>query len=173
MGQITMFNLSVSHCQICGHELTDPQSVRLGIGPICRAKEATENDFAQDAENCKDNLISEPLNPNGLVLRRDDNGVWTNIPHIVIHHSPTGFEFGYGGSGPADLALNVVEILLHQLNHNGPRMKCFDGTCFELAYSLHQDFKWTFISQCPREGVRLPYETIKDWVTERMEVIHA
>lgn len=29
------------------------------------------------------------------------------LPHLV-HHSPTGFEFGYGGSGPADLARSIV-----------------------------------------------------------------
>lgn len=25
-----------------------------------------------------------------------------------VHHSPTGFEWGYGGSGPADLALSIL-----------------------------------------------------------------
>ncbi len=171
MGQITMFNLSVTHCQICGRELTDPQSIRLGIGPICRAKEAADHDQAQHTDTCKDHLILESLNPNGLVLRRDDDGgVWTNVSHVVTHHSPTGFEFGYGGSGPADLALNVVENILYHLNYTGPRMRCFDGTCFELAFTLHQDFKWDFISQCPRAGGRIPYEVIKTWIIERMEV---
>jgi hypothetical protein len=38
-----------------------------------------------------------------------------SLPHVlenVGHHSPDGFEMGYGGSGPADLALT---ILLHHL----------------------------------------------------------
>lgn len=26
------------HCSVCGRELTDPTSVALGIGPICRSK---------------------------------------------------------------------------------------------------------------------------------------
>lgn len=26
----------------------------------------------------------------------------------VVWHSPTGFEYGYGGSGPADLALSIL-----------------------------------------------------------------
>lgn len=29
------------------------------------------------------------------------------LKHIV-RHSPTGFEWGYGGSGPADLALSIL-----------------------------------------------------------------
>ncbi len=110
-----------------------------------------------------DNYLMEPLE-SGLVLRRDDQGVWTNCPHIVIHHSPTGFEFGYGGSGPADLALNVVEVLLNRLGHDGPRMKCFDGECFERAYELHQGFKWAFIASASREGARIPYQEMVDWI---------
>jgi hypothetical protein len=35
--------------------------------------------------------------------------VTSNVPHLVTYHSPTGFEFGYRGSGPADLSLNIVE----------------------------------------------------------------
>ena len=28
--------------------------------------------------------------------------------HHVIYHSPTGFAWGYGGSGPADLAMSIL-----------------------------------------------------------------
>jgi len=31
-----------------------------------------------------------------------------NIKQEIVCHSPTGFEWGYGGSGPADLALNIL-----------------------------------------------------------------
>jgi len=33
------------------------------------------------------------------------------VPHL-IHHSPTGMEFGYNGSGPADLALSLLTFHL-------------------------------------------------------------
>ena len=33
------------------------------------------------------------------------------VPHLV-HHSPTGMEFGYAGSGPADLALSLLTFHL-------------------------------------------------------------
>lgn len=43
------------------------------------------------------------------VKRKDEDGhaVLYDMPHI-IYHSPTGLEYGYGGSGPADLALSIL-----------------------------------------------------------------
>lgn len=35
-----------------------------------------------------------------------DDGFSMPLRHLV-YHSPTGFEFGYGGSGPADLARSI------------------------------------------------------------------
>lgn len=52
------------------------------------------------------------------------------------NHSPDGFEWGYGGSGPAQLALAILADLLH----NDPR-----------AARLHQEFKWDVIAGLPRE----------------------
>lgn len=49
----------------------------------------------------------------------------------VWNHSPDGFEVGYGGSGPAQLAL---AILLEA------------GLSDKRAVRLHQPFKWTFIA---------------------------
>ncbi|GAH87977.1 unnamed protein product [marine sediment metagenome] len=43
------------------------------------------------------------------------------------NHSPTGFSWGYGGSGPAQLAL----ALLYDVTKDK-----------ELSLKLHQDFKW-------------------------------
>ena len=38
----------------------------------------------------------------------------TNVEHQLVRHSPDGFEWGYGGSGPADLARSIVGDLLEQ-----------------------------------------------------------
>jgi hypothetical protein len=35
------------------------------------------------------------------------------LPHL-LRHSPDGFEYGYGGSGPSDLARSLVGDLLGQ-----------------------------------------------------------
>ena len=50
----------------------------------------------------------------------------------LANHSPTGFAWGYGGSGPAQLSL---AILADHLRND------------ELALKLHQDFKWALISK--------------------------
>ena len=53
----------------------------------------------------------------------------------VRNHSPSGFEWGYGGSGPSQLAL---AILLEEMDE-------------EIALSLYQDFKWVVIAQLESE----------------------
>ena len=110
----------------------------------------------------------------GLILRRAKSGneeiVETNVLHLLVEHSPTGFEFGYGGSGPADLALNTVEIILHYISHKGPRMACLSGNCFQKAYELHQEFKWKFIASAHRNTTNIiPYEFMEKWVQEKLE----
>lgn len=50
-------------------------------------------------------------------------------------HSPTGFEWGYGGSGPAQLAL---ALLADALNDD------------ERALRLYQNFKWAIVGHLPR-----------------------
>ena len=37
--------------------------------------------------------------------------VETNVPLHAVHHSPEGFNWGYLGSGPSDLAMNIIEEL--------------------------------------------------------------
>ena len=107
------------------------------------------------------------------VMRRGEalaevGGVFTNVPHIVTHHSPTGFEFGYGGSGPADLALNVCQAYLNMQDYRGRKSKCWDGECWTLAWVLHQDFKRDFVAAVPREGATIPFSVLDNWFTLHM-----
>jgi len=62
------------------------------------------------------------------------------------NHSPTGFEFGYGGSGPAQLALAILADC------------CGD----ELAVTYHQPFKWAVIARLPAEGGSLTGTFVRD-----------
>lgn len=71
----------------------------------------------------------------------------------VYNHSPTGFEFGYGGSGPAQLAL---AILLDYTNDK------------DLSVSLHQDFKWHFIGGLDHPGGEITGEQITEWITQKI-----
>jgi hypothetical protein len=62
------------------------------------------------------------------------------------NHSPTGFEFGYGGSGPAQLALAILADC------------CGD----ELAVTYHQPFKWAVIARFPADGGSLTGTFVRD-----------
>lgn len=90
-------------------------------------------------------------------------GVITNVPHLVVHHSPNGYEFGYGGSGPADLALNVCQFFLNMTGYEGEQIRLYDGKCWSLAWKLHQKFKWEIVALVPRSGASIPFSTIDAW----------
>src|SRR2546422_136834 len=62
------------------------------------------------------------------------------------NHSPTGFEWGYGGSGPAQLAL---AILADHLDDD------------DEAVRLHQDFKREVVANFNRRGWTLTAEQIQ------------
>lgn len=76
----------------------------------------------------------------------------TNVPWTVIHHSPTGFEWGYSGSGCADLALNVLNAFIPPGKDNLPAVTCYKGECSQTAWDLHQGFKQEFIATMPKNG---------------------
>lgn len=62
----------------------------------------------------------------------------------VHNHSPDGFSWGYGGSGPAQLALAVVLKLTGKP----------DG---------YQDFKWAVIAKLPNGDFKTEFELETDW----------
>ena len=61
------------------------------------------------------------------------------------NHSPTGFEWGYGGSGPSQLALALLA------DHFGDDQK---------AVELHHYFKWEVVAKLPKRGWTLTSEQI-------------
>lgn len=77
--------------------------------------------------------------PEGCCVQIDDG---SKIPpllpprHDLANHSPTGFEWGYAGSGPAQLAL---AILAHAIGDD------------KRAVRLHQSFKREYIATLPRD----------------------
>jgi hypothetical protein len=69
----------------------------------------------------------------------------------IRNHSPTGFAWGYGGSGPSQLAL---AILLNEFGH-------------KVAERFYMDFKWKFIATLPNETNsqwELTSEQIRNWL---------
>jgi hypothetical protein len=113
---------------------------------------------------CADLPLDLPIEQHGIVLRRSDQQTSTNVPHLVTHHSPTGYEWGFGGSGPADLALNILEWHLRREGYHGETVPCYEGRCFRLAWDLHQAFKRDVIAVCDREDAHISLETVTNWL---------
>lgn len=168
---------TVSYCSRCNKPLTNPVSIQAGMGPICRGHGGKDMTELSQRSDFDDELILDTYLREALVLERNNDRVCTNVPHLVVHHSPNGFEFGYAGSGPADLALNVCQVYLNAIGYIGEKTSCFDGQCWSLAWVLHQDFKRAFIETAPREGKTIPFALIKEWfdthITDDLKTMYA
>lgn len=87
-------------------------------------------------------------------LLEDENLIYINGERLeaqasqkLRNHSPSGFAWGYGGSGPAQLAL---AILLKYL----PAKK---------ALVKYQDFKWEVIAKLPQTDFETEIE-MDNWI---------
>jgi hypothetical protein len=65
------------------------------------------------------------------------------------NHSPTGFEWGYGGSGPAQLALAILA------DHTGDD---------DEAVTLHQDFNRLVVAQLPFRRWEITGVQLESWL---------
>lgn len=75
----------------------------------------------------------------------------SNVPHSIVRHSPDGFNCGYGGSGPAEFALNILKYV----------------TSEEPSASLYQKFKGEFIATVicgDNEMIILSEALVRKWV---------
>ena len=75
------------------------------------------------------------------------------LKHIK-RHSPTGLEYGYAGSGPADLALSILTDLFNP----------------EVADRYYQSFKHEVISNLNGESFTLSGSGIIKWMEDKKEV---
>jgi hypothetical protein len=130
-----------STCVRCGRQLTDPRSIENGIGPVCAQRGLWQMEFFEKEGTVNSTI---PYDGGDIVVCRDDSGTVVNVPHKHVYHSPTGFEWGYGGSGAADLALNILALF----------------TDYEHAFRYHQDFKWKYIASLPKKRGRIPRDVV-------------
>ena len=98
----------------------------------------------------------EPSSPVLAVrLWRDADGVARmTCPHAV-RHSPSGPEWGYGGSGPADCARSVLLALLGETT----------------ADAHYQAFKAEVVAQLPEVGAVISRAAVLAWLSGRVEPV--
>lgn len=107
----------------------------------------------------------------------------------VVRHSPTGLEWGYGGSGPSDLARSILLEVLGDVGRcetcggtnrlvydervkdframrpsdRKPFERCFD--CDDGYRHLpYQDFKFDVVARLDRDGFTLTFLQVTDWL---------
>jgi hypothetical protein len=175
--------MSSAVCERCHRGLKDPESVKLGMGPVCRAKSGKGGGdmFKDDGRTIAD-LPFDPESMDVVCSRRptgehdwDGHSVLKthfNISQAVVSHSPSGFEWGYGGSGPADFALNVLNLFVPPRADGFAPVKCYDGECSSTAWALHNDFKESFIAPLPKDGGRIRGADIRAWLSVRVGLVN-
>jgi hypothetical protein len=77
--------------------------------------------------------------------------LFPNRSQSVRNHSPDGFNWGYGGSGPGQLAL---ALLLEFTNH------------VQFSLRHYQTFKFRYIAQLPQSDFTLPIVPVREYIRE-------
>lgn len=108
---------------------------------------------------------------------RDDTGVHVTVNgrplRHIDYHSPDGFEWGYGGSGPADLALSILANHFNERHVTGAylrRLKLTGGA--PRCWRYHQDFKRDAIAELGRgqaDTWTLTSDDINAWLARQAE----
>ena len=103
----------------------------------------------------------EPRPPEAIRLWRDPDGrARMTCPHAA-RHSPTGPEWGYLGSGPADCARSVLRALTDE--PSGRRSQA-------TADAHYQAFKADVVARVPEDGAVLHRADVLDWLAGRTVV---
>jgi hypothetical protein len=97
--------------------------------------------------------------------RNRTGAVECSPPQRHAHHPPGGFETGYGGSGPADLALTILALAIG--GPPDPRPEPSEDSDVVAAWDLRKAFKRELIATMPREGGVLAGVVIDTWVAAR------
>ncbi len=105
----------------------------------------------------------------------------------IWNHSPSGFEWGYGGSGPAQLALAILADFLGPAQcptacpYCGLPMKdwkCAEPEClfdgkdekWHQVVRLHQSFKWDVIAKFRTDRFVLDGGVLAEWIAKAVSL---
>ncbi len=77
-----------------------------------------------------------------------------NLPPHMVKHSPTGMSWGYGGSGPSDLARSILCDITTEL----------------VANRNYQAFKREFVEKWT-EGWQITEEEVRAWLDKRKKEV--
>ena len=136
--------MEVMHSKARGNDAFETDGLSALKPPTIPGK--TYQGVTREGETCEV-CIHQSANPDAKPLP---------LPlHLALrNHSPTGFAWGYGGSGPAQLALALL----------------FDATGDkELALQHYQNFKWRFVAGWG-ESWSVTEKEIKAFIAEKSQL---
>jgi hypothetical protein len=93
----------------------------------------------------------------GAVVFKDDRPFDHRPSRAYRNHSPTGFEWSYQGSGPAQLALALL----------------LEVTDSDTALDLYQDYKREVVACWPIAGFTVTTADLRAWLAVRKETATA
>lgn len=151
--------IPMATCRECGRELTNPKHARLGVGPVCATKGHGKLS-AKATEYLHADVITTPhcgLGMDVILLRKTEpDGSYTifaNVPRVIKRHCTSdtrAYEWGYLGSGPAELALNIMASLF--------------GVEDAQKNAGYQEFKAYFLAGMPEAGGTISARDIRNWL---------
>lgn len=156
--------ITTGRCRACGRPLRSRESEARGIGPVCARRNENEGRsvFDNELEELTEGWRFD------VVCSRISGRPKTNVPRSVVHHSPDGFEWNYPGSGPADLALNILNAFVPPRADGYAAVKCLQGEASRTAMELHQAFKFAHIATMPRQGGQIPAMEVMKWLDNKI-----
>lgn len=137
-------------CGRCNRHLKNPIYQQIGYGKVCWAKLRADMEKQTNGDTA---LLPFDQAGGDIVLRREGGKKYVNVPHTIVKHSPTGLEWGYSGSGPADLALNILAMIQGK----------------EFAFEHYQAFKEVFVAGIPTDGGIIKRTDIDNWIAGKIQ----
>lgn len=149
-----------SHCQDCGKPLELSQEIDFGLCSSCYISYSVRGIASEEMGHALLKIWKGFV----VCIRTESGTIITNIPRTVIHYSPAGYDWGFGGRGAADLALNILACFLPLQNEE-------EGIKLTLGYKvsrdtwrLHLAFKEEIIATMPRAGQVISKDEIEEWL---------
>lgn len=132
-------------CSLCGRKSAHNIDRKTGLCRTCQPK--MQEMLASYQHRSHDVYL--PYQPgDDIKLRRDGDRLIVNVPRVFTRHSPDGYAWGYPGSGPAELALNILLLFAD----------------YATANPLYQDFKQEFLADLPSAGGNINATLIQAWL---------
>ncbi len=103
--------------------------------------------------------------PEVFVVDNAPQGITNKPLKHFEYHSPDGFEWGYAGPGPSDLAL---AILADHFKETPTREEIYKRANELRCLRYYHRLKWDYLMEFNREGFTLPEDILQAWI-ERKE----